>query len=70
LSPERKALPGKTCGKTAGAATRALRKPAAETEHLDPDLGRILDAWPGLPEPIRAVMLAMVASACPCHKAP
>jgi len=37
---------------------------------LDPDLARILDAWPNLPEPIRAAMLAMVASACPAHKAP
>ena len=36
---------------------------------LDSDLARILDRWPNLPAPIRAAMLAMVASACPDHKA-
>jgi hypothetical protein len=37
--------------------------------NFDPDLQRIIDRWPGLPEPIRAAMLALVASACPAHKA-
>jgi hypothetical protein len=31
----------------------------------DPDLARILDAWPALPPPIRRVMLALVASTRP-----
>jgi hypothetical protein len=29
---------------------------------IDPDLARIVMAWPDLPEPIRRAMLAMVAS--------
>jgi len=36
-----------------------LTKPEA----LDPDLARILDAWPNLSEPIRRAMLALVESA-------
>jgi hypothetical protein len=30
---------------------------------LDPDLARILDAWPGLPDPIRRAIVALVESA-------
>jgi hypothetical protein len=28
----------------------------------DPDLTRIIDAWPSLPEPIRRAMLALLSS--------
>jgi len=58
--------PDKDLRQQAPALTRHLHGKAA----LDSDLARILDAWPDLPEPIRAAMLAMVASACPAHKAP
>jgi hypothetical protein len=35
---------------------------ARETQ-IDPDLGRLIDAWRKLPEAIRAGILAMVAAA-------
>jgi len=35
---------------------------AAESGAVDPDLARILEAWPNLPEPIRRAMLALVNS--------
>ena len=40
----------------------STKPPAAP---VDPDLARVVTAWPNLPEPIRAPMLAMIASACP-----
>jgi hypothetical protein len=39
-------------------------------EPVDPDLTRIMTAWLSLPEPIRAAMLAMVASVSPARMAP
>lgn len=30
---------------------------------IDPNLGSLIDAWPSLPEPIRAGILAMVQAA-------
>jgi hypothetical protein len=29
---------------------------------IDPDLVRIIDAWPALPEPIRRAMLALISA--------
>jgi len=53
--------PGKTqvsemCGAKSGA-------PATLTGLVDPDLRRILAAWPSLPTPIRAAILALVGTA-------
>jgi hypothetical protein len=31
----------------------------------DPDLQRLIDAWPTLPEPIRRAMLALIGTALP-----
>jgi hypothetical protein len=31
----------------------------------DPDLQRLIDAWPTLPEPIRRAMLALIGMALP-----
>jgi hypothetical protein len=42
---------------------RHLDNPAT-TPAADPDLSRILDAWPTLPAHIRAAVLALVATAC------
>ncbi|MBX7104514.1 MAG: hypothetical protein K1X57_10570 [Gemmataceae bacterium] len=33
-----------------------------EIDSPDPDLARILEAWPTLPEPIRRAMLALVGA--------
>ncbi|MBN2580954.1 MAG: hypothetical protein JXB10_18365 [Pirellulales bacterium] len=35
----------------------------AENRPIDPDLGAIIDAWPKLPDPIKAGILAMVRAA-------
>ncbi len=37
-------------------------KPTREGGITDPDLQRICDAWPTLPDPIKAAILAIVAS--------
>jgi hypothetical protein len=39
-----------------------------ETAKADPDLARLIDAWPSLPDPIRRAMLALVASTDPAAK--
>jgi hypothetical protein len=43
------------------AANGPSTSPAAKP--LDPDLARLVEAWPALPEAIRWAMLALVASA-------
>jgi hypothetical protein len=37
--------------------------PEAEKRSSDPDLARVIDAWPVLPEAIRRAVLALVGSA-------
>jgi hypothetical protein len=37
---------------------------AAEITHVLPDLAAVLAAWPTLPEPIKAAILAMVKATC------
>ena len=46
--------------------------PAASlpAQPLDPDLASVVHAWPDLPEPIRAAMLAMVGSAAASRSQP
>jgi hypothetical protein len=39
-----------------------LTKPAAEALEADPNLARVLAAWPDLPPHIRAAVLALVES--------
>jgi hypothetical protein len=36
---------------------------ATDPTPIDPDLAKIIDAWPTLPEPIRAGILAMIRAA-------
>jgi hypothetical protein len=43
-----------------GAESGALGAPMAP---LDPDLAAVVDAWPTLPEPIRAGILGMIRTA-------
>jgi hypothetical protein len=55
--------PSKTTGKTApdeksGAKSGAL---SADSGVMDSDLGRLIAAWPTLPDAIRRAMLALVA---------
>jgi hypothetical protein len=40
-----------------------LRENALEVAATDPDLARILDAWPALAEPIRRAVLALIRTA-------
>jgi hypothetical protein len=54
-------LPATTSGQPPPRPDRALTKPA----ETDPGLGRIIDAWPTLPELIRKAMLALVESGKP-----
>jgi hypothetical protein len=42
-----------------------LSKPIDPPAPLDPDLARVVDAWPHLPEPIRRAMLALIGTAKP-----
>jgi hypothetical protein len=37
--------------------------PLAQDSQIDPDLARLIDAWPTLPEAIRTGILAMVTAA-------
>jgi hypothetical protein len=46
------------CGKGAGACPALVQEGPP-----DPDLARIVAAWPELPEPIRRAVLALVAAA-------
>jgi hypothetical protein len=41
----------------------SLSAPLAQQAPADPDLARVLDAWPTLPEHIKAAVLALVAAA-------
>jgi hypothetical protein len=52
-------LPAKDLRQVPAARTRPLPN-AAET---DPDLARVVEAWPALPQAIRRAMLALVGSA-------
>jgi hypothetical protein len=38
-------------------------KSAAVTEEIPPDLQAVIDAWPPLPEPVQAGIIAMVRAA-------
>ena len=40
----------------------ALAHSLAHESPIDPNLARIVDAWPSLPEPIRRAMLALAES--------
>jgi hypothetical protein len=40
------------------------------TVPLDPDLARVMRAWPELPVPLKAAVVALVASAAPSSNPP
>jgi hypothetical protein len=52
--------PDKNVGFAAGGSISAAV--AGKTAHDDPDLQALIDAWPGLPEAVKAGILAMVTT--------
>ena len=51
------------CGDGPEALGRLLAHIAAELAEIAPDLATVVDAWPTLPGPIKAAILAMIESA-------
>ncbi len=43
----------------------ALTRPLPNAADADPDLARVVAAWPGLPEAIRRAVLALVGASTP-----
>lgn len=63
-------LPAENTGKIApspesGAESGAL---AAQSGHFDPDLGRVIDAWPTLPEYLRRCILTLLSESKPTEQ--
>jgi hypothetical protein len=50
-------------GKQCRRPDRALTKPGVAPVPIDPNLARVIDAWPTLPEPIRRAILALMEAA-------
>ena len=44
-------------------SSKPLAQTLARAANLDPDLARVLEAWPTLPEALRAGIVAMVKAA-------
>src|SRR5262245_55100539 len=44
-------------------SANAIKSDVLPDVPTDPDLARVVEAWPALPDPIRRAMLALVASA-------
>jgi len=57
--------PANSIEKMAVSAIGGAKSGALDTQKLpsDPNLARIIDAWPALPEPIRTAILALVGTA-------
>jgi hypothetical protein len=53
-------LEDNTCGNDTLRPDRASTKAAPEPSPADPDLARVVTAWPDLPPHIRAAVLALV----------
>lgn len=51
-----------SCAKRPQRLDRALTKPVGENDATSPDLARVIDLWPALPEAIRRAILALVES--------
>lgn len=67
-SPQLAAPPDTSGGSTApltALLTGTADSGCERVREVDPDLARVLDAWPGLPEYIKAAVLALVESAGP-----
>ena len=54
-----KDLPNKQARRAAPATARSAEKSPGATDS-DPALARLIDAWPSLPEPVKAGIVAMV----------
>lgn len=46
---------------------KRLTQPLHRIAEADPDLARLVAAWPGLPKPIKAAMLALVNAVPTCQ---
>jgi hypothetical protein len=58
FTPGHKSLPANSSRQNEGSLSVLL----AHSTPTDPDLARIIDAWPTLPDHIRAAIMALVAS--------
>jgi hypothetical protein len=54
--------PDSTCAESRRAVDRALTILSAESPVIDPDLARLVEAWPTLLDPIRRAMLALLSA--------
>ena len=54
-----------TCGKPAAALALPLAHADRKSEVADPELARVIESWPTLPEHIRAAVLALIQTAQP-----
>jgi len=59
LPSERNQLSGNTSGDTAGALAPELAQALS-----DPDIRRVAAAWPTLPAPLKAAVLALLTATC------
>ena len=52
----------RTGGAESGATRRDAASESAPAVSADPDLARVVEAWPSLPEPIRRAVISLVNS--------
>ena len=65
-APAPSCRPNPKRGKQLATDKQSLAPPMIhDTCQLPPDLARVIDAWPALPEPIRAAVMALVGTAAP-----
>ena len=62
-----KGMSGKTLADVPTGACTAACTDSSETAHVSPDLAEVIDAWPKLPEAIRAAILTMVQASVQPH---
>jgi hypothetical protein len=66
LRPEGVEIPPQNAGKTQISQTGGAKSGALSSDSapIDPDLQRVLEAWPMLPAALRSGILAMIDAAC------
>jgi hypothetical protein len=58
-------MPANTSANSAGSLAPGLAPEPAEAPSPDPDLARVVAAWPELPAPIKAAVLALIGAGVP-----